>query len=268
MKFELTEKQQKALNRTVEQNPVRRYLLNRDNLNFEIGDVLIKNNKGYQGVWKYETVSSGNQMAQRYVFIYKDEFGIGYVKQLRVSDGKLGDEIYCLADYDYESCRFEVDPEYAELIFLDADFDIKAVHRQSLEQRKLVVKANRKIGVKPKTLKECNEFFAKLKVGDKFWVSNDYTGKWSQQNEIVSITKMDAVKMDNTGDWEWDRWRRDEKQDPTKPKHIDDDHTYKIKTKEIGTGNRASYERDNYGHSYGKNNVFFTQEPGKEEKNK
>ena len=264
MKFELTEKQKKELQRAVDNNPIAKYLRNKDHTNFEVGDVLVKKSLSYQKNWNFETVSSSNKMHQRYVYIFKDEFNIGYVKKLRVSDGKLGDEIYCLADYDFDSTRFEVDPEYAERIFLDAEFDIKEVHRASLEARKLVIKGNRKIGTKPKTLKEFNDFFSKLKAGDTLWVSQDYTCRWLQEYTIVDITKILASKLDQSQDWQWESYRRKEKQNPNAPKFINDDHAYKVKTKDNNP--RYAQEREHMAYDFGRDSVFYTVKPGVEDK--
>lgn len=269
MKFELSEKEKKRLDHAMENNPIRRYLANRENLNFELGDVLIKTHKRIDystkvESWQPETVSSENKMAQRYVFIAKDEFGIGYVKQLKVSTGKLGEEIYCLADYDYASVRFMVDPEYAELLFLDADFDIKEVHKKSLEARKIITKMNRKTGTKPKSLKEFNDFFSKLKVGDKFFVSSDYTAKWTQEYDIVDIIQLTHAQMDQTRDWQWDRMRRDQKQDPAKHTFID--HPLAIKIKYNDNTRHGSSTRENYCWDFGRDYVFYTSKPAQEDK--
>lgn len=266
MKVELTEQEQKQLKRAVDNNPIRKFLLSREENSFEVGDILIKSLRRWKGSdqyeWQPESISSENKMPQRYVFIFKDEFGIGYMKQLKVSTGKLGKEIYCLSDYDTDSTKFEVDPEYAEKIFLDADFDIKDIHKKSLEARKIVSKLNRKAGVKPKTLSQFNSFFDGMKAGDKFYLSGDYTAKWSQEYEIIDIRVTTTIQLESTSDYSWrnfkNRWSNN------LSVGVDAAHTFKVKYKEVTNYGR---ERDTYVYDMGgRDMVFYKQEPAKEDK--
>lgn len=268
MKVELSDKDERQLKRAVENNPVRKYLLNRENVNFEIGDVLIKHIARYDASspnsqkWVTEPISSENSMPQRYVFIFKDEFGIGYVKRLQVSTGKLGSDIFCFTDYDTSATKFEVDPEYAEQIFLDAEFDIKRLHKESLEARKIISKMNRKNGLKLKTLKDANDFFNGVPVGGKFWMSSDYTAKWTQEMEIIKVQKIAVTSMDVNNDWPWKTFKERHKKDLAYG--VNDTYVLKITVADSHSKNRT---RDYYCFDFpGRDMIFYKQMPAKEEK--
>lgn len=263
MKIELSEREQRHLDKTVENNPVRRFLMNKDNYNFEIGDVLVKMTHRYDSIienkkWVNEPISSDNPMAQRYVFIFKDEYGIGYMKRLQVSTGNLGSDIYSLSDYDYKYVRFQVDPEYAERMFLDADFDIKTIHKASLEARKIVTKINRKSGIKFKSLKDGNDFFKDLKVGDTYYTSSDYTGKFTVQYMIKSIDVVSIDSLELTKHYSLHHYRMNSPKEA-----INADFTYKLTIVESGLRSRI---RESWSFSQGDGFVFYKNAPAIEDK--
>lgn len=262
MKVELKPDEQKQLNSAVESNKVARWLRQKEMMQFEIGDVVLKYHlrTDYQTKkqsWVPENINSDNKMAQRYVYIYQDEFGIGYLKQLRVANGTLGKEIYCLTDYDFNDTKFEVDPEYAERVFLDADFDIKEIHKASLSARKIVTKMNRKIGLKPKTLQEYNDIFEKLKVGDTFWTTTDYTGRYLQEYVLTAITKVTLQTVEKSGGrvlYTWRKWKEKYKGAANS--------TYLYKISYSGTYS----QKDRNILEFDRNVIYISQKPAQEEK--
>ena len=209
MKVDLTANEKKQLDNAVKENIVHKWLANKEVMKFEIGDVLLKYRRGYNPdmhgnyEWKPENIMSDLKMPQRYVYIFEDEFGIGYVKPLKVSDGKLGKELLCMTEFDWTHVRFQVDPEYAEHVLLDSEFDIKDQHKKSMQGRKQVTKMNRKIGIKPKTINEFNNFFGKLKAEDKFWTSADYTGKYFNEYTVKTLSMTPTSQINS---WDWKRW--------------------------------------------------------------
>lgn len=266
MKFKLSPTAQKKLDNAVKDNLLHKYLSNKDNMNFEVGDVLIKKTNGYSNKWRYEPVSNSNKMHQRYICVFKDDFGIIYVKQLKVSTGELGEELFCLTDYDYDHIRFEVDPEYAEKVFLDADFDIKSMHASSLAERKLIVKANRKIGVKPKSLKEINKFFGCLKKGDTFWIGKDFTGRNITTYKLLEDPKwLTKSALDQHGYWIW----REASNPLNANKYfiLDDNGAFKMKLHVVYYWDVNGNGRDNESFCFelAPRQVLFNQAPGKEE---
>ena len=212
MKVELTAIQQKQLDNAIKENIVHKWFSIKDSIKFEVGDILVKHIKSWDRMtgtdsWMQENIMSDNKMAQRYVYIYEDAFVIGYLKALKVSDGKLGKELFCMTDFDFVNTRFEVDPEYAEHCLLDADFNIKAVHKKASEGRKVIANMNRKIGVKIHTLKEFNDYFSKLKVGDIFFNARDFTGKYCAEFIIKKIKIVSVASLNANSDYTWRKWK-------------------------------------------------------------
>lgn len=258
MKVNLTRSQQNQLDNAKKINPVRKWMEFSKTHNFEVGDVLIRLNlRGDK--WEPQPISYDNKMPQRFVYIHQDEYGIGWIKTLRVSDGELGSELICLTDVVSDEVKFEVDPEYAEHALLDADFDIKKLHKRSLEARKLVSKANKKIGTKFKTLSEANLFFSTMQVGDKFWISQDYTGRWIEECTLTKIVKQDMTTRTNKAKWPW-RSIND-----NQPELINETKCYEISYKIEG----FSYGGDEFlviGFVKGRNRILYKQEPATEDK--
>lgn len=271
MKFDFTPDEMEDLQHTVQTNNVHRWFLAKDSLKFEIGDVLLKyivrydrDNLDANGEpslrWYPENINSDAKMAQRYVYVYEDEFGIGYIKQLKVSTGKLGVELFCLTDFNYEGTKFEVDPEYAEHTLLDADFNIKDIHKRSLEARKIIIKMNRKIGTKPQTLKQFNNFFSKLKAGDTVYTTSDYTAKYIQTITITDLKTITVDQLNRENDWGWRRWKeRNKTKKKMEDSGVDDTFTYKMFFKgHYGDEERVVTEYNDQ--------IYFTQKPAQEEK--
>ncbi len=257
MKVELTVTEQDQLDHAVQENIVHKWLANKDAMKFEVGDILLKYHRDYQAdlngnyTWTPENIMSNLKMPQRYVYIYEDEFGIGYVKPLKVSDGLLGKELLCMTEFDWTRVRFQVDPEYAEHVLLDSEFDIQDQHKKSMQGRKVIAKMNRKIGIKPKTVSEYNNFFGKLKADDKFWVSYDYTGRNCNEYTIHSLS---MTPISHINDWGWNHWIK------RNPKGADAAHLVKITyTDKYYTSPRSVNPTDFGG------NIFYLQEPVKEE---
>lgn len=256
MKVELTEEQLDQLNYAKESSLIRKWFANKDKMKFEIGDVLLKYYSGYDNDnWTVENINSNNKMAQRYVYIHEDEYGIGYLKQLRVSDGSLGQELICLLDFDYDRCKFEVDPEFAETTFLGAEFDIKSIHKATLINRKIVTKMNRKIGFRPRSVKEFNDFLEKVGVGGVFYSTTDYVGRHEKDYKIIKLEKITINQLEKSNPWFWNRIK--EKKDIA----IDDSFIYKVETVGGYYTGRAYHFIENF-----QGNILYTDKPVQEEK--
>lgn len=243
MKFELTIDDKSEIANALENNHTKMWLQIKSELKFEVGDVLVKLFKRYDREtsttkWITENIQSDFKMPQRYVYVHEDENGIGFIKPLRISDGTLGKDLLCLTDFDYRETRFQVDPEYAEHMLLDAEFDITAIRKKANEGRKVVIKMNRKLGVKPKNLGDWNNFFESLKTGDKFWVTEDYTGRWNKEYTFISKKKITIAALERENDWDWGAYRDKLKENSILLGATD---TYKIKYSQDAYPDRESW---------------------------
>lgn len=266
MKFTLNEDQKERLERTVENNNVRIFLQAQKDINFEIGDVLIKNIKQYdwntgKHLWVTETLNSTNKMPQRYVYVFKDDTGIGYLQKLKVSTGELGDEVFPLTNYDFTSTQFLVDPEYAETSFLGGDFNIKDLHAKSLEQRRIVTKMNRKSGKKFTDLKDLEIFIKDIFDNNNgvFYTADDYTGRYFDCRKITKLLKVKttAPQMNEWG------WRKFKEKEPTQAASCKE--VFFIKYDQSGSHNPLySFSQEVYSYDL-LGQIFFKDKPAQEE---
>lgn len=262
MKVELTTAEKKQIDDAMSRNRVRKWLTIRDTLKFEIGDVLIKHHIIWRREtsdygWTIENINSDTKMAQRYVYIFEDDQGIGYFKQLKISTGTLGKELFCVTDIDFDSTRFEVDPEYAEHTLLDVDFDIKKIHKKSLEGRNIVTKMNRKMGARLKTFSEFNKFFDNLKQGDTYWTTRDFTGRYVYKYNIQSLTKISVAALNANMSWSYKQFRE------ANLAAIDAADCYQVICEATKWGTTSIENFNVFEHN---DKIFYTQEPAQEEK--
>lgn len=257
MKVDLDQKTQKALATMVNSSAIAKWENNKHLCNFEVGDVLIKLCRRGDS-WEPENITSGTKMPQRYVYIHKDAYGVGYVKQLKVSDGTLGEIISSVLELDFDWYRYEVDPEYAEHVILDAEFDIKSLHKKANESKRLAQKMNRKMGLKANSLKEYNAFFQKLNPGDLFHLSSDYTGSYTKSFKLVTKKTIDVKTLDRENSWEWRRFKNNGSNRVDADVAIVFTYDHMPVTKKGSINTSFSFEYDSY--------ILYTQEPAKESK--
>lgn len=191
MKVDLTKDQLKEINNIRKQSSVCKYFDNQKSTKFTVGDILIKKRYNYDEKWEVERINGNTGMPKRFVYVYEDEHGIGFVKSLKTTDGTLGKETICLADIDYSNTRFEVDPEYADQVLFGEEnsFNIKEFHKKAKEKKKRIKQLNEASRFKTHKLSELNAFFAKLNVGDKFYTCDGSLGEYISEYKITKITK-------------------------------------------------------------------------------
>jgi hypothetical protein len=276
MEVKLTLSELKDLQDAKDSNLVRRYMAAKPQLEFEVGDVLIKKYSHYTSPytpnkWITESISNSNKMAQRYVVIHKDEYDIIYIKRMRVKDATLSSDVIALTSFDFNSCMFQVDPEFAETVFLGGEFDLKNLHKQSLEARKNISKVNRKIGKKSNSLKELNDFFAALKSGAKFWTTQDYTAQYVTEYEFINAKIFTVSKLDKEGEYDWRRFKaranpsiNTNNEGDKVTAFIDDAHSLKIFYK----SGSAMRENDGFSYEFSGHHgyILYSQKPAQEDK--
>lgn len=192
MASKLSKSELEQIQNTLSLNETYRFIKNKLNQSFSVGDILIKRiNRSWVGFpeWEVETVSDVNPMPRRYMYVYEDpETGIGFIKQIKVSDGKLGSTLMCMTQFDYEFVKFEVDPLFVESILLgDGSFDIKDIARIEKERKGEIVAYNKSICQPSKTVSQVNAFLSQCKPGSKFYCaygSDGYFGAWVETFEV------------------------------------------------------------------------------------
>lgn len=178
-----------------ENDPVVIYLKNRDSQRFEVGDILNKLLINYEDKWEVETVSYKTKSPKKYVFMGEDQYGVGYVKALKADGKEFIKGLFCLASFNSDNIRFQVDPEFATATLLGSDgYDHNAEYKLIKDRRKKAREDNRKIVLLDKDLE--TYLFSTLKVGDKFWIASDLSGHGREEWTIV---KQHKKKKDEDG---------------------------------------------------------------------
>lgn len=171
IKRDLTDEEKRFIKNQQDTSPVVRYFKTKDQLNFTVGDYLIKLNKRGDGDrWETETISHVSNQPKRFICIYEDEYGIKYIKPLTSMGKELPNIIQLTETSDWT--RYEIDPDFAEHIIIngdDNDFDFSDKRKKDKALRDQITKKNKKISKKIQTVIEADSFLTGLKVGDKIW---------------------------------------------------------------------------------------------------
>lgn len=174
-KRDLTDDEKKIIKNQQDACPVVKFLRTKDQMNFTVGDYLIKVHKRFKdGVadefyWEPETISHVSSQPKRFICIHEDEYGIKYIKPLTSMGKELPNVIQLTECNDW--IRYEVDPEFAEHIILSDEegFDFSEKRKQDKARRDAITKKNTKISEKLRTVEQADALFASLKPGDKIW---------------------------------------------------------------------------------------------------
>lgn len=168
-------------------NPVIKFIRNKNAISFQPGDILIKEER-MGDTWNVVCVSPRSQVAKKYMFMHEDEYGVGYVKQLKAGTDEYVHNITCLASVDHDRVRFQVDPEYATHIIINGEgtYDHSVEYKLSKERSEKVRQDNTKLMVKPQhAALDINTILRAFNVGDKFWVAANVSGDNRQELEVI-----------------------------------------------------------------------------------
>ncbi len=209
--FKLSQDELDDIKETREQNLICQFLDNKDKWRFSIGDILIKKTQDWhdETKWNTEYMNEATRMARRYVYVYEDQHGLGFLKLLKVSDGELGKGLICMSDFiGRDNVRFEVDPTFADsVLFGDGEFDIKAMRKQVREKMARIKAIDDAAKITFKNLKEANDFFAAMTPGQKFWKRDssyknagleEYTFEKLRKRKVKNIYQSDRHDLNET----------------------------------------------------------------------
>ncbi len=194
MKPELSQSDKNSIEWSAKNDPVIKWIRNKNALSFQPGDILIKEEMMHSGIWQMVPVSPRSQVPKKYMFMYEDEYGIGYVKQLKAESAEYVHNITCLASIDHDRIRFQVDPEYATHILLNGEgtYDHSVEYKLVKERREKVRQENLKLLAKRnQNNNDVDAAFRSFVVGRKFWTAEDMAGTNRQELEVMnaSLTK-------------------------------------------------------------------------------
>lgn len=188
-KVKLSKTDAERIKRQQERNSVHVFLRNKTKINFNVGDVLIRKTKEYYPSEKIrvETVSPSSNAPKKFVCIHVDQFGVPFVKHMKVN-GDLVDDIINVATMDLDRCWFEVDPEYVDGILLGNSVDPLQKFNDDRERRKKIKEANRKLRQKTNSREDVLAIIDKLSIGSIFWTSR-------QRDACIDIFEHKVIRI-------------------------------------------------------------------------
>jgi hypothetical protein len=157
----------------IRRNPIMRFLTHQDHFKFNIGDVIIKQRRfSPDREWETEVITGVNT-PKKFMYVFENELGIGYIKQLRVDGSGFTTTLMCTANFDPDTVRFQLDPDFVDHVLIgDDDFQYNREYLSKKAFREEAVKNNNKILVRTRYLKVRTTWMASLKVGDVFWMAD------------------------------------------------------------------------------------------------
>jgi len=167
--YEITEEDKKYIDGIQKNDPICRYLNNKDSLTFGVGDFLIMKRKTGDDRWITETVSHVNKTAKRFICIHEDDNGIKYLKAFS-SQGEILPYIFPITTIESHT-KYELDPSYAEHMILDQDnqFDASEEFKKKKKSRDAVTRANAKICKRLSAVSDVEIIFKDVAVGTSFY---------------------------------------------------------------------------------------------------
>ena len=167
-----------------------RWLKWKDTLNFNVGDILIKEvNSGWgEEKWQVEKASQKSSFPAKYVYLFKDVNGMGYIKKLSIDgSGTIGSPM-SLFDMNLDRVRFKVDADFQDAILLGAEegYDPAKSHLEKKKLRAEIREYNMKQVVRIKNVPEMETFLIS-NLGNTVWLGRDRTGDNFTEVVVTSI---------------------------------------------------------------------------------
>lgn len=157
----------------VKRNPICRFLKNQEVFKFNVGDIVIKQKRhSMNDTWETEVIP-GVRAPRKFMYVFENEVGIGYLKPLRVDGTGFTSELVMTANFDPDYVRFQLDPDYVDHMLIgDDDFEYNQSYVNKKAYRDEAIKNNKKLLVQTKSTKKRADWISNLKVGDEFWMGD------------------------------------------------------------------------------------------------
>lgn len=176
MKYDITPDDLKVMAFDLANDRTLKYIRNLSFYKFTVGDVLVREEKyrsqssvnGFE--WKTKLADCG--IANKYVYVFENELGVGYIRRLSVNGRKFVDRPMCVTEFDPDRTRFTLDPEYADHMILsdeNTEFDAKSRYDEVKKKREQIHRKNKKLRIQLDTASQVVAWLQTLKPGDKFW---------------------------------------------------------------------------------------------------
>lgn len=192
-------------------NAVMRWLLNQDAFKFNPGDVLIKKQKryGYNPQthsqtfdWEIEVITKATGAPKKYVYCFENQLGIGYVRQLKAKGDGYSGTLICVANFDPENTRFELDPDFIDhQIIGEGEFQYNQEYAHKRKYRDEAMAANRAIMIKTSNKAGLKDWWLGLKIGDEFWSADSFDDLEKCKYKVSQVQKCNKPNFPPRNDY-------------------------------------------------------------------
>lgn len=173
----------------LERSPIMRFLKHQDYYKFNVGDILVKQTRSnyLRDDWVTEKNVVGSP--RKYVYVFENELGIGYIKQLKVDGTGFTTNLICTANFDPHFTRFMLDPDFVDHLLTGGgdDFQYNKEYIEKRTFRQEAIEKNTQILVNTRSAKKRYAWFHSLKVGDVFWFGDTFDILVESKFEVSSI---------------------------------------------------------------------------------
>src|ERR1039458_9087343 len=100
---------------------------------FNIGDIVIMQYHWGENNWRTKTSSGAIGAPTKFMYVFENEIGIGYIKQLRANGKGFATLTTCVADLDPNLVRLVLDPDLVDHMLLSdkgEEFDYAKCHAE------------------------------------------------------------------------------------------------------------------------------------------
>ena len=185
MKYDMTPEDHQVIARDLANDRTLKHLRNLSFYKFAVGDVLIREEKYSKhdgtGSFEWKTSIASGSLPYKYVYVFENELGVGYIRRLSVNGRMFVERPICTTEFDPDRTRFILDPEYADHMLLSnegEDFDTKSRYDELKKKREQIHRKNKKIRIQFADEMQAVAWMKTLKVGDQIWwgysISNIY----------------------------------------------------------------------------------------------
>jgi hypothetical protein len=194
MKYDITQEDLKTMERDLQNDRVLKHLKNLSFYKFTIGDVLIceEKHRKYDGTkdFEWKTKLANCDLPYKYVYVFENELGIGYIHRLSINGRKFVERSICVTEFDPDQTRFILDPEYADHMLLadeNENFDAKSRYDDIKKKREQIHRKNKKLCVQIDDEIQAAAWIKSLKVGDQIWWGNTINSIRKEPYSVQSI---------------------------------------------------------------------------------
>ena len=168
-------------------NPVMRFLKHQEYYKFNIGDIVLKQTK-WSSNRDWETCNTAIGAPKKFMYVFENELGIGYIKQLKVDGSGFTSGLQCTANFDPDTTRLVLDPDFVDHMLVgEEDFQYNKEYINKKNFRQEAIANNRKLLVSTQSHRKRIIWFHGLKVGDHFWFGDTFDELVKHSYEVMEV---------------------------------------------------------------------------------